>query len=83
MAVRKPYMKLCQHNNTEVTYVVCNGTIIVTFEQAVSGGFKTAVLDEHANVISNSGFNGAEMGYFERFLRNNIGTIKAVEFDYA
>lgn len=83
MGIRKSYMKLCQHGNTEVTYVINNGKLEVTFEQAVSGGFRTAILDERSNVVSNHGFNGADIGYFQRFLARNIETIKAVEFNYA
>lgn len=83
MGIRKSYMKLCQHGNTEVTYVMDSGKLEVTFEQAVSGGFKTAVFDEYSNVISNQGFNGADIGYFQRFLARNIKAIKAVELDYA
>lgn len=76
MGIRKSYIKLCQHNNTEVTYIVKNNRIEVTFEQAVYGGFHTLVLDEFCNIISNDGFNGAEVGYFQRFLSNNISYIK-------
>ena len=82
MGIRKSYMKLCQHNNTEVTYVVDNGSIsAVTFEQAVVGGFKCLVLDERSNIIKNDGFNGAEVSYFKHFLVRNIETIKEIEFN--
>ena len=49
MGIRKPYMKLCQHGNTEITYIVKNGAFEVTFEQAVNGGFKTAVFKRQRN----------------------------------
>ena len=81
MGIRKSYIKLCQHNNTEVTYIVKNNRIEVTFEQAVYGGFHTLVLDENCNIISNNGFNSAEVGYFQRFLSININTIREIEYN--
>ena len=79
MYLRKPYMKLCQHNNTEVTYIIKNGVIEVTFEQAVNGGFKTLVMNERMEVLLNKGFNGAEIGYFQIFLKRNINVMKEYE----
>lgn len=81
MGIRKPYMKLCQHGNTEITYIVKNGAFEVTFEQAVNGGFKTVVFDEHANLISNQGFDEADIKYFQEFLSRNIKVIREVELD--
>lgn len=35
----KLYCRLCQRDNTDVTYINRNGNIEVTFEKAVYGGF--------------------------------------------
>lgn len=76
MTIRKHYMTICFKNNTEVTHIETDGKIIVTFEQACTGGFKTLVMDVDANVISNDGFNTSEVEYFRDFaLRNKSGII--------
>lgn len=72
-------MKLCLHNNTEVTYTVCSGTIIVTFEQVVGNELKTATFDEYANMLINRGFCETDLDYFKQFTERNINVIK--EFD--
>ena len=71
MNIRKHYMTLCFRNNTEVTHIVKNGNIEVTFEEAVNGGFKTLVTDINGNVKSNKGFNPSEIDFFLRFLKSN------------
>lgn len=60
-------MTLCFRENTEVTHIVNNGKIEVTYEQAVDGGFHTLVVDIDGNVISNDGFNDSEVDFFRRF----------------
>lgn len=76
MSVRKHYMTLCIRDNTEITHIERNGIIEVTFEQAINGGFKTLVMDVDANVISNDGYNDAEIAYFREFtLRNKPGIV--------
>lgn len=47
-------MTLCFRENTEVTHIVNNGKIEVTYEQAVDGGFHTLVVDIDGNVVSNN-----------------------------
>lgn len=74
--MRKHYMTLCIRNNTEVTHIIRNGRIEVTFEQAVNGGFKTLVLLENGDIISNDGFNASDIYFFEDFLRRNIDVIR-------
>lgn len=78
MGIRKNYMTLCLHDNAEVTYKrrESDGVIEVTFEVAVHKGFKEAVFDENLNLLSNNGFNDAELGYFKYFLSNNISVIR-------
>ena len=69
--MRRHYVTLCVHGNTVVTYARTEGGVQVTFEQAKSGGFNTAVLDLNGGIISNDGFPPAETDYFRRFLRRN------------
>ena len=67
--VRHHFITLCTRNNTEVTHIVKNGKIEVTYEEAVNGGFKTLVTDIQGNVLSNDGFNSSEVAYFSNFTR--------------
>lgn len=39
MSKRQFYMRLCQKNNTDVTYILRDGKIEVTFESAIYKGF--------------------------------------------
>lgn len=68
-------MTLCFRENTEVTHIVNNGKIEVTYEQAVDGGFHTLVVDIEGNVISNDGFNDSEVDFFRRFTIQNAPAI--------
>ena len=68
-------MTLCFRENTEVTHIVNNGKIEVTYEQAVDGGFHTLVIDIDGNVISNDGFNDSEVDFFRRFTIQNAPAI--------
>ena len=68
-------MRLCFRENTEVTHIVNNGKIEVTYEQAVDGGFHTLVIDIDGNVISNDGFNDSEVDFFRRFTIQNAPAI--------
>lgn len=68
-------MTLCFRENTEVTHIVNNGKIEVTYEQAVDGGFHTLVIDIDGNVISNDGFNDSEVEFFRRFTIQNAPAI--------
>lgn len=68
-------MTLCFRENTEVTHIVNNGKIEVTYEQAVDGGFHTLVVDIDGNVISNDGFNDSEVDFFRRFTIQNAPAI--------
>ena len=75
--MRGPYMTLCFKGNTEVTYMLKDPGLEVTFEQAVVGGFNTLVLDASGNVISNTGFNVSDIEFFQEFLKNNLSVIYA------
>lgn len=75
--MRGHYMTLCFKGNTEVTYMLKDTGLEVTFEQAVVGGFNTLVLDASGNVISNTGFNVSDVGFFQEFLKNNLSVIYA------
>lgn len=68
-------MTLCFRENTEVTHIVNNGKIEVTYEQAVDGGFHTLVVDIDGNVVSNDGFNDSEVDFFRRFTIQNAPAI--------
>lgn len=68
-------MTLCFRENTEVTHIVNNGKIEVTYEQAVDGGFHTLVVDIDGNVVSNNGFNDSEVDFFRRFTIQNAPAI--------
>lgn len=68
-------MTLCFRENTEVTHIVNNGKIEVTYEQAVDGGFHTLVVDIDGNVLSNDGFNDSEVDFFRRFTIQNAPAI--------
>ena len=70
--MRKHYITLCVHNNTEVTYMVnSEGEIEVTFEQARTKGFNCLVTKINGDLISNDGFDDSEIDYFIRFLSRN------------
>ena len=68
-------MTLCFRENTEVTHIVNNDKIEVTYEQAVDGGFHTLVVDIEGNVLSNDGFNDSEVDFFRRFTIQNAPAI--------
>lgn len=68
-------MTLCFRENTEVTHIVNNGKIEVTYEQAVDGGFHTIVVGIDGNVVSNDGFNDSEVDFFRRFTIQNAPAI--------
>ena len=74
--MRKHYMTICVMNNTEVTHIKRKNYLEVTFEQACSNGFKTLICDDSGNILSNDGFNNAEVVFFLDFLRRNIEVMK-------
>lgn len=73
--MRKHYMTLCVYNNTEVTHIKRDWGIEVSFEQAVTGGFKTLITTLDGKILKNDGFNPAEVDFFLRFLNSNKNTI--------
>lgn len=75
--MRGHYMTLCFKGNTEVTYMLKDTGLEVTFEQAVIGGFNTLVLDDSGNILSNTGFNASDIEFFQEFLKNNLSIIYA------
>ncbi len=75
LIVRKHFVTLCVHGNTVVTYMVRDAGTEVTFEQARNKGFNTLVLSLDGVVVSNDGFEPAEVDYFQRFLRRNCDMI--------
>lgn len=70
--MRKSYMTLCMRGNTEVTHILRNGKLEVTFEQAVSNGFNTLVLNDKGQIVKNDGFNSSDIAFFKDFLRKII-----------
>lgn len=81
--IRRHYMTLCIYDDTEVTVQTQNDVLMVTFEQAVSSGFRTVIFDIKGNMISNKGFNTAEIANFKRFLLLNAAEmIKLDRGDY-
>lgn len=76
MSKRQFYMRLCQKNNTDVTYILRDGKIEVTFESAIYKGFKTLVTDIMGNILFCDGYNSAEIAFFRRFLENNRKNIE-------
>lgn len=74
--MRKSYMTLCMRGNTEVTHILKNGKLEVTFEQAVNGGFNTAVFDD-TGLLSNTGFNSSDIAFFADFYHRNASTMLA------
>lgn len=74
--IRKSYMTLCFRDNVEVTHIVRNGVIEVTYEKAVPNGFHTLVMDINGNILSNDGFNDSDIDFYQRFtLINQSGII--------
>lgn len=71
---RQHYMTLCIRN-TEVTYLVKDTSIEVTFEQSINKGFNELILDIENNIIKNDGFNESDIAYYKRFLENNRACI--------
>lgn len=74
--MRKSYMTLCMRGNTEVTHILKNGQLEVTFEQAVNGGFNTAVFNDNG-LVSNNGFCNADIAFFTDFYHKNASTMLA------
>lgn len=72
MNIRKHYMTLCVRGNTEVTHIIRNGRLEVTFEQAVNGGFNTLILLDDGTIVYNNGFSISDICFFRNFLMNNI-----------
>ena len=81
--MRRHYVTLCVHGNTVVTYTRTESGVQVTFEQAKSKGFHTAVMNLDGAIISNDGFEPAEADYFRRFLRRNRDAIAEGAMEYA
>lgn len=77
--IRRHYMTLCIYDDTEVTVQTQNDVLTVTFEQAVSSGFRTASFDINGNVFSNKGFNAAELANFKRFLLLNAAEMTKLD----
>lgn len=68
-------MTLCTRDNTEVTHILKNGILEVTFEQACTNGFKTLVLNQKGEIISNDKFNASEVQFFKEFMFKNLGVM--------
>lgn len=69
--MRKHYMTLCLRGNVEITHIVNNGRLEVTFEQARNGGFDTLVTDIDGRIIKRDGFTDSDVDFYLRFLRAN------------
>ena len=81
MSERQFYVRLYQRENTDVTYIVRNGRIEVTFETAVYRGFKTLVTDIMGNILFCDGYNPSEISFFQKFLKNNRSLIESGLFN--
>lgn len=74
--MRKHYITLCQHDNTEVTYSKTSSGIQVTFEKVDIDGLEhTLVLNQEGQILSQNGFDDNEVAYFIDFLSRNIEVI--------
>ena len=80
---RRHYMTLCMYNDTVVTTQIQGDILVVTFEQAIKGGFKTLNFDIAGNIISNFGFDNSETAIFHDFvIRNAAELIKSARGEY-
>ena len=76
-------MTLCMYNDTVVTTQTQNDMLVITFEQAIKGGFKTSNFDVVGNVINNQGFDNSEIAIFRDFvIRNATELIKSNRGEY-
>lgn len=73
--IRKPYMTLNFRNNTKVTYIQRGADIVVTFEQAVTGGFHSCDFLLDGRLVSNSVFNLSDLQFFKSFVIQNAPII--------
>lgn len=73
--MRKAYMTLCFRDNIEVTYIVRDGEIIVTFEKAVGKDFVSADFLLDGTMLSNTGYSDSDIDWIRRFLKNNAPII--------
>lgn len=71
-------MTMCFRENTEVTYIVVNDEIIVTYEKAVRNGFHRADIKLDGTVIFQEGFSPSDVDYFVRFTIQNAPVLDSV-----
>lgn len=74
--MRKHYMTLNFRGDTEVTHIVRGSDIIVTFEQAVYGGFHSCDFLLNGTLVGNDGFNPSELQFFRGFVLQNAPAIE-------
>ena len=72
---RKHYMTLNFRNNTEVTHIQRDIGIVVTFEQAVTGGFYSCDFLLNGTLVNNTGFNQSDLQFFKSFVVHNAPVI--------
>lgn len=71
-------MTMCFRENTEVTYVVKDNEIIVTYEKAVNNGFNRADIKLDGTVVLQEGFKPSDIDYFIRFTLQNASVLESV-----
>lgn len=76
--MREHYMTMCFRENTEVTYIVKDNEIIVTYEKAVRNGFHRADIKLDGTVILQEGFSPSDIDYFIRFTIQNAPVLESV-----
>lgn len=74
-SIRKHYMTLCCMGNIEVTHIVKDGILEVSFEQAINGGFRSLTVYENGTIKMNDGFNNAEVQELLNFFQRNISVM--------
>ncbi len=69
--MRKQHFRTLYDMETEVTYIVNNSVLEITFEQAVDYGCNELVMDIDCNIIKCFGFTKEDINTYKSFLDNN------------
>lgn len=79
--MRKPYMTMCFKDNTEATYIVEDGEIVVMYEKAVMNGFHRVDIKLDGTVVFHEGFSSADIDYFIDFTIQNAPVLESLVND--
>lgn len=79
--MRKPYMTMFFKDNTEVTYIVENGEIVVMYEKAVMNGFHRVDIKLDGTVVFEEGFSPTDIDYFIDFTLQNAPVLESLVND--